>query len=182
MNAEPILESFNIDTKSTGTAVQQVREMIQGSDNPMGAARALFTSLVNPDHEFNFVDTTEARLTVACLVVDAIQLGVKYEPNAALVRAAEWITRQRKENPWFFTKPDETDDTLEDRGGVKVSVKADGSLKKGSKQVLAQALFNNNPTLNNAQLIDLFVKELDMSTAGARTYVYNCRKAAVVGK
>lgn len=177
MNAEPILESFNIDAKSAITAVTQVRAMIEGSNNPLSAARALFVSLVNVDNEFNFVDPIEARMTVASLVVDAIQLGEKYEPNTAIKRAAEWIVRQKAENPWFFTKPEGSDDSVtEDRGGVKVEVKADGSLKKGSKMVLAKALFEQNPTLNNAQLIDLFEKELDMSTAGARTYAYNVRK------
>ncbi len=182
MNTEQTLTRLNIDPTCAIKAVQEVRNLIESSENPLGAAKVLFTNLTNPDDEFNFTDLTEARMTVASLVVDAIKFGEQYDATDALKRAAEWIVRQRAENPWFFVKPEGSDSETQDRGGVKVEVKTDGSLKKGSKQILAKALFENNPMLNNAQLIDLFVKELDMSVAGARTYVYNCRKAVVVGK
>lgn len=183
MNTEQTLTRLNIDPFSAIKAVQEVRNLIEGSENPLGAAKVLFTNLVNPDDEFKFTDPTEARMTVASLVVDAIKFGEQYDPNDSLKRAALWIVRQRAENPWFFVKPEGSSNTeTQSRGGVNVEVKTDGSLKKGSKQILAKALFDKNPMLNNAQLIDLFAKELDMSVAGARTYVYNCRKSVAVGK
>lgn len=182
MDIKHVLTRLNIDTDSDAKAVQDVRALVEGSENPLGAAKVLFTNLADPDTDFNFTDSNEARLTVACMVVDALKFGDQYDANAALKRAAEWIVRHREKNPWCFAKPEVSTTETQERGGVHVEVKTDGSLKKGSKQILAKALFESNPTLNNAELIKLFVKELDMSEAGARTYVYNCRKAVVVGK
>ncbi len=183
MNTEQVLTRLNIDHTSRIIAVQQVRNLIEGSVNPLAAAKVLFTNLAAPDVEFKFTDANEARLTVALLVDNAILLGEQYDPEAALKRAAEWIVRHKEVNPWSFWKPDSGISTeTQHREGVNVEVKTDGTLKKGSKQILAAALFEKDPTLSYADMIKLFVKELDMSEAGARTYVYNCRKAAVVGK
>lgn len=183
MNTEQVLTRLHIDPFSRAKAVQDVRQLIEGSANPLAAAKVIFTNLTTPDTEFNFTDANEARLTVALLVENAIKLGEQYDPTDALKRAAEWIVNHKLNNPWSFVKPETTIVTeTQTQHGVNVEVKLDGKLKKGSKQILAKALFDTNPTLNNAELIKLFVKELDMSEAGARTYVYNCRKAVVIGK
>lgn len=178
MNTEQVLTRLDIDHTSRAMAVQKVRQLIEGSTQPLAAARVLFGNLAAPDAEFKFTDPNEARLTVAFLVDDAIKLGEQYDPNDALKRAAEWIINHRANNPWAFWKPEGTvETTTEERAGVQVEVKTDGKIKKGGKQIMAQALYSANPTLDNAALIKLFQKELDMSEAGARTYVYNLRKA-----
>lgn len=183
MNTEQVLIRLNIDSECRLRAVQDVRQLIEGSTNPLAAAKVLFSNLAPPDSEFKFTDANDARLIVAKLVESAIMLGEKYDPQDALVRAATWLVNHKTNNPWSFLKTDSgVSSETQHREGVNIEVKADGSFKKGSKQILAKALFDSNPTLNNAELINLFVKELDMSVAGARTYVYNCRKAVLVGK
>lgn len=178
MNTEQVLVRLNLDFNSPNTAVQQVRAQIEGSPNPLGAAKVLFSNFAAPDAEFNFTDANEARLTVAFLVENAIKLGEQYDPTDALKRAAVWLVNHRQERPWCFAKPETTVSTeTQNREGVNVEVKADGNLKKGGKQILAKAIFEKDPSLSNADMIKLFVKELNMSEAGARTYVYNCRKA-----
>lgn len=179
MNAEQVLTRLHIDHECRIKAVQEVRQLIEGSANPLAAAKVLFSNLAAPEAEFNFTDANEARLTVAFLVENAITLGDQYDPTDALKRAAEWIVNHKQNNPWCFVKPEGTVTTeTQHQHGVNVEVKTDGKLKKGSKQILAKALFEQNSTMTNAELIKMFAKELDMSEAGARTYVYNCRKAS----
>src|SRR5271170_6533079 len=148
MNTEQVLTRLNIDPECRIKAVQEVRQIIEGSDNPLGAAKVLFTNLAPPDEEFNFTDANDARLTVAKLVEDAITLGEQYDPTDALKRAAVWLVNHKANNPWSFVKPETGIQTETVRhSGVLVEVKADGKMKKGSKQVLAKALFESNPTL-----------------------------------
>ncbi len=179
MNTEQVLTRLKLDPGSRALAVQQVREQIENSPNPLSAAKVLFDNFVASNTDFTFTDANEARMTVAFLVDNAIQLGERYDPTDALKRAAEWIVHQRVENPYFFYKPEGTvaTETVQQHG-VAVEVKTDGKLKKGSKQILAKALYDKDPALDNKTMIQLFMKELNMSEAGARTYVYNCRKAA----
>jgi len=180
MDIKEVLTRLNFDqTQGPSKVVQQVRDQIEGSVNPLSAAKILFSNFTAPDTEFNFTDANEARLVVALLIVDAMRLRENYDPQSALTRAGEWIANHKANNPWSFIKPESGVATeTEHREGVNVEVKADGKLKKGSKQILAKALFDKDPTLKNADMIKLFVKELNMTEAGARTYVYNCRKAA----
>jgi hypothetical protein len=181
MNTEQILTHLRIDTESVPTAVQQVRMLVEGSPDPLGAARLLFQQLTLPDTEFKFSDANDARLIVAHLVQAAIRLGESYHPDDALLAATRWLAKYKIDNPWAFVKSETSSTTIvtttQTRDGVSVEVKSDGSLKKGAKQILALALYEKNKHLTNAQLVELFTKELKMSLAGARTYVYNCKKA-----
>lgn len=179
MNTEQVLTRLHIHPTCRIKAVQEVRELIEGSTNPLGAAKVLFSNLAPPDEEFKFTDANDARLTIAFLVDTAIKFGEQYDPEDALKRAAEWLANHKVNMPWCFVKPETTvSSETQHQHGVNVEVKADGKLKKGSKQILATALYAANSSLDNAALIKLFAKELDMSEAGARTYFYNCRKAA----
>lgn len=179
MNTEQVLTRLHIDHTCRIKAVQEVRSLIETSANPLAAAKVMFTNLTAPDTEFTFTDANDARLTVACLVESAIKLGEHYDPDSALKRAAEWIVAHKVKHPYCFVKSDSTVVTeTQLQHGVNVQVKVDGKLKKGSKQILAKAIFDKDPTISNSEMIKLFVKELDMSEAGSRTYVYNLRKAA----
>lgn len=48
--------------------------------------------------------------------------------------------------------------------------------KKGDKQKRAVELYEKHKGKPNAEIVAVFMKELDMSKAGATTYVYNCKK------
>lgn len=173
MNTDTVLTRLNLDPNSRTVAVQQVREMCEKSSNPIGVAEHILKNLT-AGVTFNLTDANEARMLAAHLVQDAIILGDRYDPTEALQKAALKIAKRKLSDPWLFVK----DEATEERQGVQVEVKPDGKLKKGSKQILAAQLYEKHKGLDNKALVALFEKELDMSTAGARTYVYNCRKAS----
>jgi hypothetical protein len=178
LNVSTVLTRLKINSESRCAAVQDVREHIESSDNPIGAARAIINNLI--DSDFTCDDPIVARMTAQRLVDEAICLGDRYDPNQALKKAAEKIAQARIDTPWVFYR--ETFSTVESktetREGVSVEVKTDGSFKKGSKQILAKALYEKHKALTNAEIIAVFMKELDMSKPGATTYLYNCKKAS----
>lgn len=49
--------------------------------------------------------------------------------------------------------------------------------KKGAKQAAAQAIYAAHKDKPNAEIISMFMSQLDMSKAGATTYLYNLKKA-----
>lgn len=177
LTAEQVLTRLNINSQSRLAAVQDVRAHIEGSDNPIGAARAIIANLISGDFTCN--DPIVARMTAQSLVSDAIEFGDKYDDIVALKRAGDKIAGYRVSNPWFFYKPSSStvETTTETREGIAVEVKTDGKLKKGGKQVLAMALYEKHKALTNKEIIAIFEKELDMSKPGATTYLYNCKKA-----
>ena len=50
--------------------------------------------------------------------------------------------------------------------------------KKGAKQHAAKAIFDANVGKSNKEIIALFMAQLDMSKAGATTYLYNMKKGS----
>lgn len=178
MNIQTVLTRLNIDTLSAAMAVQDVRELVESSADPLNTAQQIINNLVPTVVAFS--DPIEARMTAQFLVDSALKLGDKYDPTDALKKAADRIAYHREHNPWFFYKKDHSTvaTTTEIKSGVAVEVKADGALKKGSKQILAKALYEQNKTMSNKELVQLFMKELGMSEAGSRTYVYNVKKAS----
>jgi len=79
-------------------------------------------------------------------------------------------------------------DKITTASGTVITGKKSGYIKgtgktgktKGAKQNKAAELFEANKGKTRQELIALFMKELDMSKAGASTYVYNCQKKAGV--
>lgn len=175
-----VLDRLHIDSQSRLRAVQDIRTLVENSPSPLSAARSIISNLVPAGVDVDIDDEIEARMTAQHLVDRALCLGDKYDPNQELLKAAQKIAAFHKSDPWFFwTKTYSTiETTTEDRQGVAVQVKADGTLKKGGKQVIAQALYAEHKALDNQSIIKIFMKELDMSKAGATTYLYNCKKAA----
>ncbi len=177
LNVEHVLTRLHIDPTSRLGAIQDVRVLIENSENPINVAKTIITNLSNVDFQTN--DPIEARMTAQRLVADAILLGDRYDPESALERAAKKIAEQRVSDPWFFFKNQGTTvvTTTETREGVNVEIKTDGKIKKGGKQVMAAALYEKHKALSNKEIIEIFMKELDMSKPGATTYLYNCKKA-----
>lgn len=176
MNIQTVLTRLNIDTLSAAMAVQDVRELVESSADPLNTAQQIINNLVPT--VVTFSDPIEARMTAQFLVDSALKLGDKYDPTDALKKAADRIAYHREHNPWFFYKKDHSTvaTTTEIKSGVAVEVKADGKMKKGSKQVIARALYAEHKAKTNAEIIAIFMAELDMSKAGATTYLYLMKK------
>ncbi len=178
LSAEQVLTRLKINSSSRLKAIQDVRTLIENSENPIAAAKVIISNLSDVDFQTN--DAIVARMTAQRLVDEALLLGDRYDPTAALKKAAERIAQQRIDNPWFFYKPTFSTvvTTTETREGVNVEMKTDGSFKKGSKQVLAAALYEKHKALSNQEIISIFMKELSMSKSGATTYFYTQKKAS----
>lgn len=64
---------------------------------------------------------------------------------------------------------------------VKVEIKADGKIKKGGREVMAEALYqkrviDSGQPVTNQEFIQILIKELGMTKGGATTYAYNVDK------
>lgn len=181
MKTFEVLQQFKLDQKSVVHAVQQVRQLIEGSNDPAGAAfeiiKCFTVDAVKPS------DPIEARIMAQYLVQQALQRGDAFDPIGMYDAACERVAQMYKDWPHAFTgdapayAPVYTKKEVE---GVTLQMKDDGKIKKGGKQILAKALYEKHTGKSNAELIAIFMKELDMSKPGATTYVYNMKKQAGV--
>lgn len=181
------LKAMEFDTTSSTRAVQEVRARIMESSDPLGEAVFIVNDITGINVEFADVPTA---LHVAQYVVyDAITVE-KYEYQDSIDSAFKRTAKLFESQPWAKAKTESEFTTTTNNEvqvavakGVelKVAVKADGSIKKGGKQVLAVELYkvhvvNAKEPLNNQSFIAILMKELGMTKAGATTYAYNCRK------
>jgi CubicO group peptidase (beta-lactamase class C family) len=176
MNIEQVLVRLKLDTRYRARAVQDVRERIEQSADPFSTARALFEQLTMPNTPFTFTDIIEARVAIAYMVQQAIVKKEQYDPETIVANAIQYVKERRETAPWIFVKDAVVNTSdMTQQHGVGIRMNANGGIKKGSKQVLAVALYEKNKSLSNKDLVALFEKELGMSTAGARTYAYNAK-------
>jgi hypothetical protein len=59
---------------------------------------------------------------------------------------------------------------------IQLDTKPGAKAPKGVKAAGAKAIYDANPGLSTKEYIAMFVAQLNMSTAGARTYLYNIKK------
>lgn len=137
--------------------------------------------------EFELITTQAVAETVVKLVGTPMD-EAEVLANAK-ARALKLLTSP--EHKWMFAKPireSQTGEVQQVVEGVDVQVavktQADGTvkIKKGGKEVLAEALYHkyvselNGADYDNQTFIAILVKELGMSKAGATTYNYNMKK------
>lgn len=187
LNISTALTHLGIRNDTRLGAVQDISEKFTavGENGHIRLGVQLVDDLLGVKAEF--ADGNEALLTTQ-YIVDAALLseGNVEDGEIALQAALRKVEafRNKPDNKWIFAKKAETVDTsnqeqVSEMTDVKVAVKADGTIKKGGRQVLAAALYQKyvveateKPT--NAWFKELLVKELGMSSAGASTYAYNC--------
>lgn len=189
LNVTHAMERMEISTTSVTSAIQTVREICDASTDKCKAAAKLIQSLLSIETKFDNEDV--ARVTAQAVVEAIIKAGGEIDNEAELYAAA--VDRADKhinkpENRWmYFYHKDDAPNSNEQRAiegtEVKVEIKADGKIKRGGKQVIAEALFKKHVTdstepCDNACFVKILMKEAGMSLAGARTYAHNCRKAA----
>lgn len=182
-------ERIGISMKSPVGAFQDVTARISGSSNPCKAAAKLLHDLAGIER--TFTNPVIARMSVAKLaelIVNANHHIADIDDlfDQAAARADKFYNDPK--NSWMWAEA-ETPTTAggEVRAVVegldtKVEVKADGSIKKGGKQVLVAEMYKKNvleatTPMTNQQFVALVMKDLNMSKAGATTYAYNAKKA-----
>ena len=192
------LNHLGIDSTCLTHAVQQVREHIeQVAENKRFEQtnhlleKVLGVQLHVPDINNRPVgDDYDYMLTIAQAVVEALIKNecviddVDQILAAAKLRADKFITNPR--HHWMFAKTSAVVSVGQQAQvsadvEVKVAVKADGSIKKGGKEILASALYEKfvmkaEVPVDNQGFIAILMKELGMSKAGATTYAYNMKK------
>lgn len=115
---------------------------------------------------------------------DFLQIDPVAAFNNGCDEAVAFITR--KENTFVLINRDGSASENEITG-EKIEVKRKSGYVKGTGKtgrvkgevgIKAKAVFDASPNKENAHLVQLFIKEVGMSDAGARTYAFNFRKAA----
>lgn len=188
LNVAHTLERMEISLSSPLRAVQQVREIL-GDDKCKNAAK-LLKGILSMDVEF---DDDRIALATSQAVVEALvkaggEVGDEVELYAhALDRAITHINKPEHSWMYFYDKETTmataTTTKAVEGTNASVEIKSDGKIKRGGKQVIADALFKKHVTdsetpCDNACFVKILMKEAGMSLAGARTYAHNCRKAA----
>lgn len=180
----PNLKEYGIPTKSVGEAVRTITKM--------------YAHLYNDKHKVGFEDMIEKLLGKPVVTKHAkeaellfgyvVQVAVSMH-TAGFIATAEQVHMEAEQkvaayfvkNPWVVTASTIGDIVIKD--GVELGVTSTptrGTKRVGpSKKDQCIALFakDGNKDRSRKELIEIFVKELGLTPAGASTYVHNCQKA-----
>jgi hypothetical protein len=183
-------ERLGLDPSCAARVVQQVSGTIGDSADPIAAAKKMLHDLLGVS--FDFKDARSARLIVARAAEMMVRADHKVDDIDMLLKAAGDHIANFLSDPkhaWMWAEAETTSfgaPVAEKKAFVegiemKVDVKADGSIKKGGKQVLVAEMYKKNvleaeTPMTNQQFIALVMKELKMTKSGATTYAYNVKK------
>jgi hypothetical protein len=182
INAKKVLAKLNINQQSYLGAIQEVRDMIDSAPNKIAKAISLVQEIAGVTPELTDYDQA---ICVAQTVAEFAVREEMFDPEAAIEKGNARYARLKKDQSWMFesegSSRSKNEVAVVEGIDVKVEVKADGKIKKGGKQILAAELYKKHvleaaSPLDNKAFIEVLVKELGMSKAGATTYAWNCRK------
>lgn len=198
IDIRPALVRLGISDTSAVHAVQQVREFIEGDGEKNRFQRTnefldkvLGVSLAHADvdgrpvgDEHDYAVTIAQAAIEGALKSEGVVDDVDTLMTNAKLRADKFIT-----NPyykWCFAKEAAvvtSSNNVAVAAGIetKVAIKADGTIKKGGKEVLAIELYKKHVTeaavpVDNQGFIKILMEQLGMTKAGATTYAWNMRK------
>jgi hypothetical protein len=187
LNVSHTLERMEISQTSVSKAIRSVGEILENSEDQCRAAKKFVKSLLSLDTEFK--DANLARITAFAVIEAVVKVNGVIDDEeellaSATARAVKHINAPA--NAWMYTTPEQENSRIVETKAVaagvdtKVAVKADGSIVRGGKSVLAAALFdlhvlNSKTPCDNACFVKVLQKELGMSLAGARTYAHSLR-------
>lgn len=176
LNVEQAIKNFDINTSSRSAAVAGVRLFLESKPEE---------KQVQATHDFmyevfgmrvDFTDRTVARLT-AQYVIDAVGQNRYDIGNAPQViadaQAKATALYTNPANAWMFATGESSSSFTVDSDVPKAPKKNKGTASKDLYDVHVK---NAVAPLTNIEFVHLLVKELGMTTSGARTYAYNCYK------
>ena len=173
------------NAQSLTRMTRNIAEHIEAGKQPTVTASDVIYELTHTRISFDCAITGKmfAQYVAKCKLFDNMssEQAIRYAENK--------LSEHKAKNKWMFTVPEgyyqnqksDNNFATEQVQGVTVTVKRDGSKKKGWKQQVANKLYIDNVvngSLTNRQFIDMIIEQLDMTLAGARTYAYNAKKAA----
>lgn len=182
VNAKSVLAKMNINGQSYLGAIQEVRDMIDTAPDKLAKAASLLFDIAGVHADF--ANINEA----VCIVQTVTEAAVRnemFDPELAVDFGRSRYARLRKEQAWLYASGEaavlKNEQVVVEGIDTKVEVNANGKIKKGGKQILAAELYKKyvldaDVPLDNKQFIEVLVRDLGMSKAGATTYAWNCRK------
>ena len=187
ISAKTALARSGFSVDSPTLAIQQVREKVEASKVPLDTASKIIFDVIAVEKKFTDIKTA---LHVAQYIVLTFVQNESYDEELALSDAfkkAESL-RTAKETSWCFAKPEaaakagETISAVVEGIETQVAVNADGSIKKGGKQVLTNELYKKHvletdTPVTSKQFTAILESQLGLTKSGASTYSYNARKA-----
>jgi hypothetical protein len=187
LNVTHTLAHMNISATSVACAIQDVRELITVNENVAYNTRKFIKSLLGL--EVKLSDNDQARVTALAVIEQVIKCKCEVADEEDLYnKAVARAEAHMRTNPWMYVKVESVTSNQEQKAvaegiDTKVSVRANGSIGRGGKQILAAALFKLHVTdsktpCDNSCFVKILMKELQMTLPGARTYAHNLRKAA----
>lgn len=201
LNTKQQLISLNINTTSAARAIQDVNQIIDTSNKPKITT---IVNLINDigieftEDQIKPIGKSNTESTAIMMIHGLIEYIIannhRIDKNNAIEYSIQRVTNliNKPNNQWWFA----TNQTNYQNNNIQstitvnnetVEIKTNGKIKKGGKQILAADLYKKfyaDKKANNQQpdksdrkaLIALFIKHLDMQSAGASTYVYNMQK------
>ena len=164
--------------------MQQIRDCITNASNPVNRAQSIVRAITSIDAKLPDIETAiPFTQYVAKAAVEADEELKDHQP--IIDRAFERVSKLFKKHPWSAPRVETQTASpvvaVCDGIDVKVEVKADGTVKKGGKKILTEALYklhvlNAEKPASNQEFIAVLMKELNVTKACATTYNYNARK------
>jgi hypothetical protein len=184
------MEHMNISTTSPSRAIQSVRDRVaravQAGNPETTAASKFIMDLVGV--EVTFTSANRARLTALAIAEEAVnKQGVIADADEFIKvcteRADKFVSDPN--NQWMFAATDEAEprkSAVVDGISTAVAVHPDGKIKRGGRQILVNELYTKHvleaeTPLTQPEFVNLLMKEMHMTKAGARTFGHNAKKA-----
>lgn len=193
INPITVLSKLGVDTDSPIQAIQDVSKLAAKRDWVTDAhwRRAIEELIGTEKINVANLDFLKAKYTYMYLVQNIVeQFDETDEPSvnvaikAARAKAKAMIYRIKEGDLQFldpsrYTEAEEIDEhgiiTRKIGGGRGKPIGKKG--RKGRKKAEAERLYQaNKDSKSRGEIIAMFIKDLDMSKAGATTYYHNCKK------
>jgi hypothetical protein len=180
-------DQFTDAGTSVAQIVQAIREKIEGSAQPLKTALAVIEDIIgavpHPVTDVREARVMAQRLAVKCHELDHHIIDVHGVAEEAAAYAKQYVADPTKQ--WMWVSEDAVavieGKTHVEGVTVQVATNAEGKIKKGGKQVLVLELYKKHvlettPPMTNQEFIQVVMKDLQMSKAGATTYAWTARK------
>lgn len=170
-NAKAILERLGIDTASRLRAIQDVRTKV-GADDDCGPAQKAAAEQLILDltaQQFNGAAAIQSVMVAQC-VVEAVILDHPVD----LAQINDRVCKIAAANPWMFVGHEDVELPKGAASQLRPA-KVEKAPKAGGAKERAIALYKANPNATAGELTKMFVDQLKLSIAGARTYSHNVR-------
>lgn len=179
---QQVLKQHKIGIDSQSTVVQGLRKVFENGGT--AAFNNILEELTGTRFQFP-QKAVKARLMGTKMILDAYN---GQEPS--LTVAVEYVQslENNPKNSYMFVETSEMSGgqqletkQVSEEVNIEVKVKADGKIARGGRAVLAEELYRKyiiegtEPTSRSA-MVELFVKEIGMTPAGASTYFANAKK------